>query len=307
MDGVLFPSPDDGVRQRLTARFGSGVETWLDQLPDVLPALAERWQIEYGALIPRGSMAVLFGCRVSDGRSAVMKLSPDRARLATEAAALAQWTTRHTPSVMAVDEEVGALLIDAIEPGTPLLEQPTFPAMDSIAELLGALHADSGSDVVYPPLASRVAYLFDSGTKPYQRRPELADLIPLELYERGRRLATRLAADTMPAVLLHGDLTPRNVLDGGAERGLVAIDPAPCLGDAAFDAIDLLLWQAGDVDSIRASAELFAVAIGVEADRLLDWCTAFAGMIALEFAESADAADDRIQTYLSLATRHKTY
>jgi hypothetical protein len=28
-------------------------------------------------------------------------------------------------------------------------------------------------------------------------------------------------------------------------------------------------------------------------------------MIALELAESADAADDRIQTYLSLATRHK--
>jgi streptomycin 6-kinase len=31
-------------------------------------------------------------------------------------------------------------------------------------------------------------------------------------------------------------LTPSSILDGGAERGLVAIDPAPCLGDPAFDA-----------------------------------------------------------------------
>jgi streptomycin 6-kinase len=42
--------------------------------------------------------------------------------------------------------------------------------------------------------------------------------------------------------VLHGDLTPSNILDGGAERGLVAMDPAPCLGDAAFDAVDLILW-----------------------------------------------------------------
>ncbi|MGZ8761136.1 MAG: aminoglycoside phosphotransferase family protein [Aeromicrobium sp.] len=45
-----------------------------------------------------------------------------------------------------------------------------------------------------------------------------------------------LAQRASPSVLLHGDLTPSNILDGGAERGLVAIDPAPCLGDAAFDA-----------------------------------------------------------------------
>ena len=49
--------------------------------------------------------------------------------------------------------------------------------------------------------------------------------------------------------MLHGDLTPGNILDGGTERRLVAIDPAPCLGDAAFDAVDLILWQAGNLDA----------------------------------------------------------
>jgi streptomycin 6-kinase len=37
----------------------------------------------------------------------------------------------------------------------------------------------------------------------------------------------RLARHAGPIVLLHGDRTPGNILDGDAERGPVAIDPAP--------------------------------------------------------------------------------
>ena len=129
-------------------------------------------------------------------------------------------------------------------------------------------------------------------------------MIPRDLYERGRRLATRLAERVPSTALLHGDLTPSNILDGGARRGLVAIDPAPCLGeDVAFDAIDLLLWQADGVDTIATRAGLLAPAIGAEAGHLLEWCTAFAAMTALELAESPDADPDRIQMYLALADR----
>jgi streptomycin 6-kinase len=184
------PSIDDGVRRRLTARFGEDVGRWFDALPGVLSALAERWQIEFGSLIPRGSTSVVIRCYASGARPAVLKVSPDQARLANEAAALDRWTT--------------------VQHGVP--------------------------DTSYPSVAHRVAYLFDSGTRPYERHPELVEVIAPELYERGRRLATRLADDASPTTLLHGDLNPGNILGGGPQRGLVAIDPAPCLGDAAFDA-----------------------------------------------------------------------
>jgi streptomycin 6-kinase len=299
---VSVPILDDGVRQRLTARFGAEIGSWLDDLPDVLRALAERWQLEWDSLIPRGSMSVVIRCALPDGSSAVLKVSPDRARLANEAAALARWTTVHTPSVLAVDEGVGALLIEAIDPGTPLVESLFYPDMQTTADLLTALHANGAPDPSYPPLAHRVAHLFDSGAKPYQRQPELRELIPLELYERGRELATRLAEAVAPTALLHGDLTPSNILDGGSRRGLVAIDPAPCLGDdVAFEAIDLLLWQADDVDMIAARAKALAPAIGSDTDHLIGWCTAFAAMTAVELGESPDASPDRIQTYVALA------
>ena len=43
--------------------------------------LGERWGLEFGALIPRGSMSVIIRCDTADGRSAVLKIAPDRQRL----------------------------------------------------------------------------------------------------------------------------------------------------------------------------------------------------------------------------------
>jgi len=268
-----------------------------------LRTLVERWEIELGSPIPRGSVSVVVRCRLRDGRRGVLKVSPDRARLADEAAALESWATPHTPAVLALDEPLGALLIEAIEPGTPLDESAAYPSLESVAELLTSLHAAGVLDPAHPPLERRVAYLFDSSTKLYAADPKLAERVPTELYERGRRLAMRLVADAAPTVLLHGDLTPSNILDGGEQRGLVAIDPAPCLGDASFDAIDLVLWQTAEVETIETRSEELAGAIGARPDRLLAWCTAFAAMTALELAASPDAPRERVDAVTALAAR----
>jgi streptomycin 6-kinase len=293
---------DPGARQRLTARFGRELEAWFDELPVSLVALAERWQFEFGAPIPRGSVSVVFRCRMADGRGAVLKASPDRARLAYEAAALERWHTMHTPAVLALDEQLGALLIEAIEPGTPLVVSSTYPDLETVAELLNSLHASGDPLPLYPTVGQRVAYLFDSSEKLYERHPRLTALIPPEVYERGRQLANQLAQHDSTLALLHGDLTPSNILDGGTQRGLVAIDPAPCLGDAAFDAVDLILWQADDLRTIEARAERLAAATGAGEERLLDWCMAFAGMAALELASLGDGPP-RTETLLELAAR----
>lgn len=305
--GQGVPGIDPGARQRLGARFGAGVEAWFDELPGMLAALARRWQLEFGQAIPRGSVSAAFWCRTADGRPAVLKASPDRGRLAFEAAALGTWRTSHTPSVIALDTQLGAVLLEGIEPGTPLVVGAVYPAMDSIAELLSSLHGSGIPEPRYPAAGQRVGYLFDASAKLYERHPELAALIPPELYERGRALATRLARDDRQhgrqAVLLHGDLTPGNILDGGAERGLVAIDPAPCLGDPAFDAVDLILWQAEDLHTIRARSERIAAATGLDAERIIGWCAAFAAMSALELASQGNGASARCQALLALASQ----
>jgi streptomycin 6-kinase len=296
------PALDDELRTRLRRRYGTAVDAWLDMLPATLEALGGRWGLDWGTLIQRGSVSVVIRCRMQDGRAAVLKLSPDRARIASEAAALAQWTTPHVPAVLAVDEILGALMIEAIDPGTPLADVAEDAGVDAIGALLTSLRRDVGAARAYPPLADRVARLFDAGAKVYGWRPELVELVPPEVYDRSRELALRLAAESTRSVLLHGDATPANVLDGG-DRGLVAVDPAPCLGDPAFDAIDLLLWRAETEESVVARAVELAPAIGARSDRLLDWCVAFAGMNALEIAERTGTFDERVGALLAMTIR----
>ncbi|GAC1326084.1 MAG: aminoglycoside phosphotransferase family protein [Chloroflexota bacterium] len=291
---------DDGVRRRLALRFGDEIESWFDELPLVVAALAERWHLEVGSNIPRGSVSVVLRCSVGDV-PVVLKVSPDHARLAREAAALDTWQTVHAPSVLALDERVGALLIEAIEPGSALVDSPVYPPMERIAELVTALHATGVPDPSFPSLADRVAYLYDSGAKLYHQNPALAEIVPPEAYDRGRQLSIRLAEQRSRTVLLHGDFTPSNILDGGETRRLVAIDPAPCRGDPAFDAVDLLFWQAEDTNVVAARVDLLAPAIGVEPDRMLGWCTAFAAMTALDIAASPHGSRARILSFLALA------
>ncbi|HEY3506349.1 MAG TPA: aminoglycoside phosphotransferase family protein [Actinocatenispora sp.] len=213
----------------------------------------------------------------------------------------AAWHTPHAPAVLAYDEGHGALLLDAVDPGTPLALAPDPPASERVAALMAALQG--GGVAGFPPVEDRIGHLFRASRVLYERHPDSAAVVPPELYERGRRLATHLAADPASAVLLHGDLTPGNVLDGGTRRGLVTIDPAPCVGDPAFDGVDLLLWRAYDVATVTARADRFAAAGGPDATRLVAWCVAFAGMVALEVAGEPGADRRRLDTLLALAYR----
>lgn len=294
---------DPGLRKRLTGRFGSAAEAWLGDLPALLASVAERWPVEIGSPIPRGTVSAVFRCRLDDGRGAVLKASPDRQRLETEAAALAAWRTPSTPAVIAFDAQLGALLLEEIEPGTPLADSAACPAAGTVAGLLNSLHGGGRPDPSYPGVAQRADYLFASSAKLYDRHPGLGRLVPAELYGRGHRLAIRLAHDDRPAVLLHGDLTPGNILDGGRARGLVAIDPAPCTGDAEFDAVDLILWQALDTETICRRAERVGEAAGLDAGRLLAWCSAFAALTALEAASETGTPASRLRALLRLAAQ----
>jgi streptomycin 6-kinase len=299
---LSIPEPDEELRRRLARRYGSEIDAWFDALPPVLRELGERWCLEWGSLIQRGSMSVVVRCR-ANGRPAVLKVTPDRARVAHEAAGLACWTTGHVPAVLAFDDTVGALLLEAVQPGTSLAESAGYPSVESLAGLLTSLHDDGVPDPSFPPVADRVTYLFDSSTELYERKPELVALISPDLYARGRGLALRLAADPTASALLHGDLTPVNILDGGPERGLVAVDPAPCIGDPAFDAVDLVLWRATDVGAIATRAQEVAAATRMDAGRVLDWCTAFAGMAALEIAEAPGGSRTAVEPLVVLAAR----
>ncbi len=296
----------EAARRRLRLRYGARIDPWLDDAPAVLASVGERWGLRFDGLVPSGSTSLVARCATTDGRAAILKLAPDAGRLRREAAALRTWATRHVPAVYEADVAVGALLIERIEPGDVLGDAASPPSMEAVGALVAGLHAVRPEGGAFPPLAALASRLFDSWERLRRAHPELVELVPDDLFDRSRGLAGRLARDAPSTVLLHGDLTPVNVLDGGPDRGLVAIDPSPCLGDPAYDSIDLLVWQAADLPEIEGRAATLATATGVDATRLLDWGAAFAGMFVLDLAgpgqRHADDWRDRVEPLLALAS-----
>lgn len=294
----------DATRDRLLVRFGARVTPWWDQLPEVLAELAERWELVVGDAVGRGNTSLVVRCRRADGRTAVLKLTPDPELGSAEASALQGWeSSGRVPLVWGYDPPSGALLLEAIPNETPLSELGTAVELAEVANLINGLHrcaAPGAADGVVS-LAERVEFIFEYWIERHARRGEaVTHAVPVDRLRRGHELARALVADAGVVVLLHGDLHPGNVLHGGAARGLVAIDPRPCVGDAAVDAVDWVFWAVDDPRGWEPRSRDLALALGADHERLWAWCAAFAAMLAASEA-GRGASAERVAALLAIA------
>jgi streptomycin 6-kinase len=239
----------------LIRRFGPGVQGWLDTLPDRVERLTGRWNLQVVRHMA-GNTSYTLLCLRGGTTPVVLKLSPDPAVAVEECTALRAWhSSPQVVDVLDSDLDEGALLLEGLEPGTPARDA----SLPVLVGLLGELHIAPTTE--FRPLSERVDFIFDLA-----RRRGRASASAID---RGHRAAMALADDRVAPRLLHGDLHQYNVLDAGA-RGLVAIDPRPCVGDSAFDAVDFAL-EGGLADVDR---RISALSVVVDGDRLRAWCTA---------------------------------
>jgi streptomycin 6-kinase len=302
---VDFSSPQlDTTRARLRARFGAArLDPWWESLPAAVDELAGRWRLVLGDDIGRGSNSVVVRCE-ADGRPAVLKLTPESDIAAAEAWALRCWeATGRVPQLWGYDAAAGALLLEAIPNETPLADLGRAVEPQEAAGLIGELHRAGTPRLAtgVAPLAERVEFIFEHWIGRHGRAGEaLTRAVPVERLRRGHELARELAAEPGVPVLLHGDLHPANVLDGGPARGLVAIDPRPCLGEAAVDAVDWVFWGVDDPSGWEPRSRELALLLGIDHERLWAWCAAFAAMLAASRA-GHDPQAEQIGALLALA------
>lgn len=245
---------------RLRGRFGPEVQPWLDGVPALVARLSARWGLEVVARMTGGT-SVTLRCRRSDGSGAYLKLTPDREVFATEAAALRAWAS--SPAVVSlldVADEDDALLIEALEPGTPLADWR--PAADLLASL-----REVPPPTGFPTVADRVDFMYGLARR---RNPG----VPGELLDASHAAARRLADTGSVIRLVHGDLHPANVLLGA--RGYVAIDPRPCLGDPDLDVVDWAFLDVTTVDQVRSRIAGLRV---LDEDRAFEWSRALAVLL----------------------------
>ncbi|MFI9386080.1 aminoglycoside phosphotransferase family protein [Kutzneria sp. NPDC052558] len=252
----------DQTAERLRQRFGPDVQSWLDGVPALVGRLSARWGLSVVARMSTGSTSCTFRCRRADGSFAYLKVTPDHEVFATELAALQAWAD--CPAVVSVlDSEAAdnALLIEALEPGTPLADWR--PAAGLLAELRSVPAPTAG----FLTVAQRVDFMYDLALR---RNPGLPPALVTASHAAARRLA-----DTGSVVrLVHGDLHPANVLASGSR--FVAIDPRPCLGDPDLDVVD---WAFLDVSTVAALHARVAALGVLDEHRAFEWCRALAVLL----------------------------
>jgi streptomycin 6-kinase len=240
-----------------------------------------RWHLELDRALAGNTSRVFIG-RQHGNRGVVLKLTPDLAIANEEAIALRAWAaTPHAVDLLDADLETGALLLENIEPGTKVSDQPEPPPVSEVAELLtglrGAARYDGGQ---LPTLAQGMESMF-SRIGGLLSNPRVSSLVPAQVLADGHRKARELASDG-PAGLLHGDLHLSNILRAAPPRGLVAIDPRPGVGDLTFDAIDWTLDRATSIDEVNERiGQLCRLVPDLDRDRLWRWCQATAAALAV--------------------------
>lgn len=270
------------ITARLSLRFGPEVAPWAARVPERVAELTRRWDlVPGGGPLSQGASSVVLAA-TRDGEPVVLKLSPDEPFLAEQTAVLRLLgPTGRVPAVVA--EETGAVLMEAVLPGTEVADLPEPPAASDWADLVAPLHA-------LPPtpglrdLRDRCEEFFAR----IGRRVTGDGPVTPAMWERATTRCRTLVA-TGRRVLLHGDLHPGNVLVGS--RGLVAIDPRPCVGDPCFDVVDFALEAAGHEGVADRSARL-AAACGLDPDRLYAWCRVLAPVLAMSRLDDEPVLDE---------------
>ncbi len=274
----------DRLAHTVVSAFGDVGRNWLARLPSLVADAACAWELHVGAPFePGGNVGWVAPVRRADGSDAVLKVECPGHRNPWAAKGLQHWAGRGAARLLDTDEASQVLLLERCVPGTNGDDLDVATGNKAVALVLAELHAvDPPAEDEFEPLAmlverSREAMWdwFDRFERPLDRG----------VVAQADELFMSLSSSSTDTVLLHGDLGPSNVVL--SERGWLAIDPYPVLGDHAFDVGHSLSRR--DLREAREQVALFADRLDLDARRIAGWTFACCVELALECRSVGDA------------------
>ncbi len=210
--------------------FGERGRAWLNDLPNLIAACEQRWSIRVGPPFNLTYNYVAPAVR-ADGRRVVFKAGVADGALTDEMLTLQFWAGRGATELLDCDPAMGVMLLERLDPGTPLVTLADDEAATRI-------FAQVSSQIALPPPSehsfdsindwaaglSRLRKHYQGGTGPLSK----------PLVERAEVLFSDLLASQAPPVLLHGDLHHWNILAAGRQPWL-AIDPKGIIGEPCYE------------------------------------------------------------------------
>lgn len=241
-----------------------GGPEWLLELPGLVAQCVEQWSLELEEPVDTGHSLV-----VPAGDS-VLKLNLPDEEGEHEAEALERWGGRGAARLIARDDARRALLVERLRPGTQLWSLPDDEATQIAAGVLEQLWVPAGAPFrrLEDAAAQWVEFLpahWNALGRPYERRvlDEAVDFL------RGAGPTQR------ESVLLHQDFHGGNVLL--SERGWLAIDAKPMVGEREFDTASLIRdRRPATRRQIVRRLDYLVERLGLDRERARGWAIAHA-------------------------------
>jgi streptomycin 6-kinase len=279
--------------------YGDVGRDWLARLPSLVADASSAWQLRVGAPFePGGNVGWVAPVRRADGSDAALKVSCLAHPNPWEAKGLRHWAGRGAVRLFESDEASQILLLERCVPGTNGDELDVATGNEVVASILAELHAvDPPADDEFEPLASLVEGFRETMWDWFERFERPVDR---GVVAQADELFTALTSSSTDTVLLHGDLGPGNAVL--SERGWLAVDPHPVVGDRAFDVKQVLSLR--DPRDAREQVAFFADRLDLEARRIAGWTFACCVQSALWGRSVGDAATfrkylDRVEQFSS--------
>jgi streptomycin 6-kinase len=235
---------------------------WIAAVPGMVTELASRWRLTLGQPFEGGCTAFVAPAERPDGSRVVLKVLYPHWEARFEAEALEAWDGDGAVRVLDREPEWSAMLLERLEPGTPLSAHPDGDTAIAIGcELLQRLWRP-------PPPDHPFDLLTDVATRWATEFPHWFERVggPFDegLVRAAASACERFAASTEPVVIANHDYHLDNVLAASREPWLM-IDPKPIAGERSFDSGHFLRSLVGDEPS-REAVDAMALRLARELD-----------------------------------------
>lgn len=263
--------PDNFAQLTAEVHGAAGV-AWLAGLPALLADCERRWGLRVGPPFALSYNYVAPALR-ADGSRVVLKLGVPQPELSSEMAALQVYAGRGSVQLLAADPQRGILLLERLQPGTPLIELADDAATAIAATVMRDLWQPVPAQHAFRTVSDwagglgKVRAHFGGGTGP----------LPARLVALAEGLFAELLSSQAAPVVLHGDLHHWNIV-AAQRRPWLAIDPKGILGEPAYEVgawlrnpLPGLLTQPNPARIQARRVAQFAEMLGCDPRRLAAW------------------------------------
>lgn len=297
------------VRQRALAG-GSAGRSWLDDLPDVVARLAQRWGLEIGDPFTSGTAGYVVEALDARGVACVLKVAMplDMDELAGFERSVVVHNIadgRACARLLDHDLDAAAMLLERLGPNLADLGYSVSRILETVATTLQTFWQPAPEDDRLPTGADKAAWLSEYITSTWR---ELAEPCARTVIDRAVAYCDERAGayGMSDAVLVHGDAHGWNTLSS-ADGRFKFVDPEGVRSERAHDlAVPMREYNApllaGDTARlVRERAEHLAGMCGIDPEPVWQW--GFIERVSTGLANLRDFGDEAGEQFLEVATR----